>query len=75
MSRFGRLIPALLTTTLMGVLVAAAYFSLAPSPGPALHAQTDIEVTRAAAGEKREIAIALENRSGDPMRVLGWSIC
>lgn len=54
--------------------VASLYF--AASPGPTLEvAETEIEVVDSIPSQTREVALRLQNNSGQPMRVLGLTLC
>jgi hypothetical protein len=60
----------------IGLLAWAAFLYLAPAPDPALEvAATDIEVTDATPGQKREVVLRLHNHSGEPIRILGLALC
>ena len=53
-----------------------AYIYFAPPAGPSLEAtETDIEVSHCAPGRKREFVLRLDNRSRQPIRVIGLDSC
>jgi hypothetical protein len=60
----------------VALLAWAAFVHFAPPPGPALEvAETDIEVADFVLGDKREVVLRLHNTTGQPMRVLGLTLC
>jgi uncharacterized protein (DUF58 family) len=59
----------------LGLLGTVSYWYFIPPSGPAVDAETSIELLSCRAGQKCDVIVRLHNRAGRPIRVLGMVEC